>query len=331
MTNYTESEKKAVQRDAILLADTFDSKTIETDRKKESFDYYQLAANLDHDRAMFNVGSYYHRGDNRPIDIKKAIEYYTRAAELGYKQALERLGYIYSVSKLVKPDYHKAKEFFQTAFDKEHSVDNAFNLASIYCIADNEIRDVDKCLSMLNSYANKVDNESRQHVREQISIIMQEGNYSENELKGLHSVLAKLYGLNYPNAILELERKGLFKLVLSDKFNGEPEIEQLSKQLDFIYKLDDEQRFGIEFYMNRDGLDTRRDRLVVFTKWHFTPDDKALNDFVYYQTLWGDPITEWSTYRTLDETSTPGTWTLDVMGANQQLLYQNTFKVTAIN
>lgn len=331
LTNYTESEKKAVQRDAILLADTFDSKTIETDRKKESFDYYQLAANLDHDRAMFNVGSYYHRGDNRPIDIKKAIEYYTRAAELGYKQALERLGYIYSVSKLVKPDYHKAKEFFQTAFDKEHSIDNAFNLASIYCIADNEIRDIDKCLSMLNSYANKVDNESRQHVREQISIIMQEGNYSENELKGLHSVLAKLYGLNYPNAILELERKGLFKLVLSDKFNGEPEIEQLSKQLDFIYKLDDEQRFGIEFYMNRDGLDTRRDRLVVFTKWHFTPDDKALTDFVYYQTLWGDPITEWSTYRTLDETSTPGTWTLDVMGANQQLLYQNTFKVTAIN
>ena len=45
----------------------------------------------------------------------------------------------------------------------------------------------------------------------------------------------------------------------------------------------------------------------------------------------GHPLDEWFTYRTLDETSTPGTWTLDVMGANQQLLYQNTFKVTAIN
>jgi hypothetical protein len=184
---------------------------------------------------------------------------------------------------------------------------------------------------MLNSYANKVDNESRQHVREQISIIMQEGNYSENELKGLQSVLAKLYGLNYPDATLELERKGLFRLVLSDKFNGPPKIEQLSEQSKFIYKLDDEQRFGIEFYMNRDGIDSRKDRLVVFTKWHFTPDDKALTDFVYYQTLWGDPITKWYIYRTLDETSTPGTWTLDVMGANQELLYQNTFKVTAIN
>ena len=83
--------------------------------------------------------------------------------------------------------------------------------------------------------------------------------------------------------------------------------------------------------MNREGIDNRKDRLVIFTKWHFKPSSPEENENVYYQTLWGSPLDEWFTYRTLDETSTPGTWTLDVMGANQQLLYQNTFKVTAIN
>ena len=331
LTNYTESEKKAVQRDAILLADTFDSKTIETDRTKESFEYYQLAANLDHDRAMFNVGSYYHRGDNRPIDIKKAIEYYSRSAELGYENAKERLSFIYSYSLLVEPDFKKAQKYSQELYDKEQTVKNAFNLAVVNCIADIKFRNTEKCLSLIEEYAEKVGSNSNGEVREQIALLMLEGQYSTQERERLQKIIKKLYGLDYPNAILELERAGLFKLVLSEKFNGRSSVEQLNEDTEFSYTLNEKQRFGIEFSMNREGIDNRKDRLVIFTKWHFKPSSPEENENVYYQTLWGSPLDEWFTYRTLDETSTPGTWTLDVMGANQQLLYQNTFKVTAIN
>lgn len=327
----TESEREALKHDHILLADTFNSSRVDTSLKDKSFNYYKLAADFNHDRATFNVGSYYHRGQNTVIDINKAIDYYTRSANLGYINAQERLGFIYGVSQLVTPDYAKAAKHFKAVFDEEQSVINAFKLAMIHCIANDKTKDINKCFSLLNTYGDKVDTNTREDIRELLAIMMLEGEYSDAELLTLQTTLKTVFGLDFDTTEINIERSGLFQLVLSNKYNGRSEVEQLSKLDNFAYKLDSKQRFGVEFTLDRKGLDSRKDGLVVFTKWHFTPDDPNQNEYVYYQTLWGNPFSEWSTVRTLDETSVPGKWQLTIMGSNQAILHEKTFTVSAVN
>ena len=76
-------DKVAISKDFEILADALNFEGKVENNQERAFDYYKKAAELGNARAIFNIGSHYHRGQFVEKNIDTAIEYYVKSAELG--------------------------------------------------------------------------------------------------------------------------------------------------------------------------------------------------------------------------------------------------------
>ncbi len=84
---------KSLQVDELMLiADAFYFDDNVANDSEKALSYYRRAAELGDARAMYNVGSFYHRGDVVAKDLQQAIAWYKKAAEKDYADANHRLG-----------------------------------------------------------------------------------------------------------------------------------------------------------------------------------------------------------------------------------------------
>jgi|TARA_B110000444_G_scaffold255489_1_gene289975 hypothetical protein len=82
---------------------------------KTAIEYYKKAANLDHTRAMFDLGTFYQNGLLLEQNYKQAILWYEKAANKGYAAAMYGLGGLYFNGLGVKKDPDKGTIWFTKA------------------------------------------------------------------------------------------------------------------------------------------------------------------------------------------------------------------------
>lgn len=93
-------DEKADMQEYVAMADYYEGDRLIGDLEHLALKYYRLAAELGHERSMFNVGAYYHQGEEVEKDLNIAKEWYEKASEAGYANASYRLGYL-----LMRGDY----------------------------------------------------------------------------------------------------------------------------------------------------------------------------------------------------------------------------------
>ena len=82
---------------------------------KQAINYYQKAAELGHQRAMFDLGMFYQNGHLVEQDYVEAIKWYEMAANKGYAAAMYGLGGLYFNGLGVKKDQDIGKAWFTKA------------------------------------------------------------------------------------------------------------------------------------------------------------------------------------------------------------------------
>ena len=99
---------------------------------KDSFYWYDKAANQGHVPSQYSLGLIYNYGNSfvKP-NYEKAFEWFTKAAEKNDVGALFHVGYAYKNGEGVKPDEEKGFEYYKKAADRGHA-DGQVNYANLH-------------------------------------------------------------------------------------------------------------------------------------------------------------------------------------------------------
>lgn len=84
--------------------------------------YYQMAANLNHTFAQYEIGHIFYKGDGVKQDINRAIKYFMLSANNNDIRSLYFLGKIYSKDKYQLKNIDKAIYYFMKVIEKNHPV-----------------------------------------------------------------------------------------------------------------------------------------------------------------------------------------------------------------
>jgi len=115
----------------LALGNRFMSGTGVPKDEKRAIQFYQLAANKNNAKAMYNLGVCYHHGLGVPKDMAKAVEFYTHAARLDHVDAMINLGWCYRSGVGVREDKNEAVKLYSRASDLGDA-DAMLNLAGCY-------------------------------------------------------------------------------------------------------------------------------------------------------------------------------------------------------
>ena len=80
---------------------------------KEAARWYRLGADLNNDRAAYNLAGMYRVGEGVTQDYAEAAKWYTKAAELGDSRAMNWIAFFYYKGYGAKQDYEKAMEWWK--------------------------------------------------------------------------------------------------------------------------------------------------------------------------------------------------------------------------
>ena len=330
-TEISEDENKALATDYALLADSYDFEQKVSKAPEKSYRYYMKAAEYQNSRALFNIGSYYHRGELVKNNINTAVEHYIKSAELNYEGANRRLGIMYMEGQSVEQDFDKAFKYLSKAYDLDDSVFNLMRLGRFYCVASEKYRDMKKCFDhfKLKDIGNLSSREQRNAYdtrQKEIAKTFVGSNYSKEELYQLQKFIKDTYNLTHIDFELEVEKSGVFEFQHSEKYGKSGEYVlidegnkvQAIKGKDLIY--------GLYFNTDFDGIDSRRDKTVIIAKWTEV-NSKGKSKIVNNMFLWGNPLDEWSALREVSIGDDPATYRLDIYDLNKQKVYTRDFVV----
>lgn len=161
----TTGDASEVAKEYVKIADVYDYDNLTENDKKKSFEYYVRAAKLGHPRAMFNYGSYFHRGEFVDLDMDNAVQWYEKASEAGYDSASYRLGMLFSEGSLVTKDILKSHAYFTLADKQGFDARAGIQMAKELCTGINIPRDELKCMNLLNLAKIKEDNRQNRTVK----------------------------------------------------------------------------------------------------------------------------------------------------------------------
>jgi len=104
---------------------------------KDAYNWFILAVNQGHSKAMFALANIYHYGIGVKFNPMKALELYTRSAETGNGEALLLLGKVYHSGELGVMDEQRSKQYYSEAFEflyEQALVENDANAQ--YCLGN---------------------------------------------------------------------------------------------------------------------------------------------------------------------------------------------------
>jgi dipeptidyl aminopeptidase/acylaminoacyl peptidase len=324
-------EKIALAKDHTLLADSYDFEHKVSKNSKKAYRHYLEAAKYQDSRSLFNVGSYYHRGELVEKDINTAVDYYIKSAELDYKGANRRLGRMYMEGQTIQKDFVKAFKYLSKAYVLDDSLFNSMRLGRFYCVASEKYKDMEKCIN--NFKLKGIDNLSLTKQKEVYNIRKKEiartlidGNYSKEEFFQLQSFIKNTYKLTHVRFDFEVERSGTFIFQHNEKF-GKPGKYILIDESNKVQRIQEKNLiYGLYFKTDINGIDTRKDKIVIIAKWtkvSKTGESKTVNTLF----LSGNPVDEWSALRQVSINDEPATYRLDIYDLNKKNIYTKDFIV----
>lgn len=78
---------------------------------------YQMAANQDNTKAIYNLARLYHYGIGVEVDYKKAVELYEKNAAKNHPESIAALGVLYYQGLGIEQDIDRAKQLFEQAVE----------------------------------------------------------------------------------------------------------------------------------------------------------------------------------------------------------------------
>lgn len=328
--NLTKKSQISLQRDYLVLADSYDNNNKITSDPEKAFKFYLKAADFGDGRASFNVASYYHRGLVVDKNIDKAKYYYEKAGELGYSNAYKRLGRMYMEGDIFEKNHSKAFKYLVKANDGDESTLNNIMLGRWYCLAPQSLkRDVDKCLSLMKkgevtkNDRNKIENA----LKANLAWITIDGDFTPQELAKVQTFEKEVFKLKELSLEMEFIESGMFIYEKSDSYGKSGEYLLKYKQ-NRISTANADGYFGVEFEVDIDGIDNYRKQTGVVARWYKTNtnDEKIIvaNEFLY-----GSPKaskTPWAMRRRVDSVEPGEIWTIEIYDLNQQLLFHDNYE-----
>lgn len=102
----------------------------------KSYNYYKIAADLNHPSANWAIGFMYYNGyigEKNKLDLQKAVEYFKKAISYGSVSAINSMGLVYLEGKVpsIKANKEKAMELFNEAIMK-NNIFALNNIGKIY-------------------------------------------------------------------------------------------------------------------------------------------------------------------------------------------------------
>ena len=312
--------KRALAEDQVVLADGYSyEKRLENNQEK-ALHYYRKAADLGDERALFNVGAYYHRGEVVSKDPLKAEQFYIKSAELGYVDAHLRLGQLYLDGAFLAQDFAKAKHHFDEVVRlKNEDAKAGLFLGRWYCTAPVPDQDFSRCLTYLNDNSpakrKDVSGLGSAFMSAVAAIFIEGQGLTVAQLEQLRDFVRESYQLN--NDILSFSQ--LTSGVFSKTGQGYQHLtEKTVKQMTSLSN----KYFGASFKVDIDGINRGVHRLALVSRWiERDANNHVVN--VQYDLLYGSPRDNWSLTQPVKQTG--ANWSLEIFDLNRNLLHQEQF------
>ena len=324
-----EDENTSLATDYVLLADSYDfEQRVKRDPKK-AYRYYLKAAEHKEKRALFNIGSYYHRGELVEQNIETAIEYYEESSALGYVGAYRRLGRLYMEGVDVTKDDDKAYQYLSKAYELEDSLLHTMLLGRFYCVADKKYKNMDKCfenfrLNGIEELSNKEQRTLYNKRQNEISKTFINGYFTTDELALLKSFIKDTYKLTHVDFELGIEEAGIFEYRQSDKYGQSGNYELVNEGDRVQGKEGEILAYGLKFSTDFSGIDSKKDKTVIIAIWSKLTDSGETK-IVDNMFLWGNPLDEWSAIKEVSVGDDVSTYRLDIYNLNREKMYTRDF------
>ncbi|WP_289029731.1 prolyl oligopeptidase family serine peptidase [uncultured Paraglaciecola sp.] len=323
-----EQAKIARQDDLMAIADGYNSKTFAKDDQEKALKYYQKAAELGNGRALFNVGSYYHRGKIVDKDISQAIEFYKRSLAAGYANAGIRLGNLYRDDKNITKDYLYSFQSYQKSKELESKVANLY-IGQAHCLGEGVEKDMDICLNNLffidtvgnkKLWLTKSIGKERDKV---VKTVLWDNKFTKQELNQFNKYVMKEHELDVQKVEFDDAEYGVYK----EEYYREVYSQTVHKKTTTIVPLEKNTLFGAVIELDAaEDHDAKNPKTMIKFRW-IAPDElkQHTEEHVSIVNLKNDITLRFRLNQEYELIE--GSWTLEVEGIDGTPLFTKTFEV----
>ncbi|ALT00220.1 prolyl oligopeptidase family serine peptidase [Lacimicrobium alkaliphilum] len=308
------------QQEAMLIADVFSFNYLLEKNRIKAKEYYEQAASLGDARALFNIGSYYHRGILVNESLAKAIELYKQSSDAGYEEASYRLGVLLADKNSPHYDPKVSFDYFTLAQIQNFDLRADLYLARAHCLGEAIERNVSYCVSKLKlSSGGKVNKQVREVRHELLTEVLLEGKYSVDELEQFKQILRDNYNVHHFEFEVDEDDMGVFE------FNQRSREHEHADTTTLIPNTE-----GTVFGMlvDYDANGSRFQNLAVINRWTRIDPDSTDEQIVYQNLVYGNDREPWKTLLEMPDDAHSGTqYRLDIYAVNGRLLLSKIFTV----
>ncbi|WDE03846.1 prolyl oligopeptidase family serine peptidase [Thalassomonas viridans] len=329
----SEKSKLALAYDFAIIADGFSADArIDNDEQKALL-YYQKAADYGHPRANFNLGSYYHSGEQVALNMDKAVQYYQKSAELGFAKAYARLGRMYMEGEHLAQDWGLALSHLSKAQKLDDSPFNNIRLARFYCIAPGKYKNVARCIELmeLKQYEERskaVFRSAAKEVSKTLVWILADADLTQEELELVQQFAMASFQLTEVDVTFENVADGIFEYRESKKFGGHGEYRLVAPGAQVnTYGKNKKLHIGVLFDLDVPGIDGSTVRTAVAARWSMTTAD-GRRKYLQHKFLYGPPVGEWSMLYEVGDIEETATMTLEIFDFNQTRIYFDEYELS---
>ncbi|MCG9737975.1 prolyl oligopeptidase family serine peptidase [Shewanella insulae] len=339
--------------DLATIADGYNFKDKVENSPSQALAYYHQAAKAGDGRSAYNYGiKLLHKGKKllketqgqettelMGVDdsqegsrlVADGVSWVEIGSSLGYASASHWLGKLYDQGEHVTLDLTKAVNFYDAAVEQGHDARSLLRMGKIYCLAEDDLKDVQRCTELLSlskladlpkkEQKNAVTEDSRSLLRWVIGQLYAHGNFDAKETQLIQDLVKQEYGVSQTQVALEYVETGAveysryrkkYKVYDKDKrFDASPSLE-----LGMVFEVEPQK--GVE----------EQGKVAVIAKW-IKEDDKGDKEIVQSDLLWGTPDEDsWNTRISFkDKELFKGKLTVELSDLNNNLLATRTLEI----
>lgn len=315
-------KEEAIIEERVLIADSFMNANAIEERPEVAFQHYLSAAELGHARSMFNVGSYYHRGEVVDKDLETALVWYRKASNAGYAKASFRVAELYRNDTIIERNYKQSYEFYNQAHQQGYDAEASVGVGRAYCLGSGVEKDIEKCLnyldfSRLDDKKNKMTNRSHKSLKETVVEIYAKGKFEENELLEIRGLVEKKYNLKGFEFEFFLKNYGVY----NKDSKGEMVHQSTSENIELT---NDMTAVGVSF--NLKALDRKNKKATTATFAFWARIKNGVETVVTAHLLSGEASDVWSSWYWINSEEGDCDFKLEVFDIEQNKLFSKIFR-----
>ena len=315
----------------VRLGDSYTFRDNLDNDEKKAYEFYVLASEHGENRAMFNVGSFYHQGKFVDKDIDQAIQWYQKASDAEYSDASYRLGNMFYDGKETEQNFEASFKHYTKAKEQENELSD-FPIARAHCLGKGVEQNFETCLNQLFYIDNEektvksLSDKAFKAWRNAITDITWDNNFSETEISEYEQHLFKEIDLEVKNIKVDDIDYGLFKRD-NRSWNRNTKVHEKTTSKIILKKGT---IFGayVSFENNDQTVDKVKAKTMIKMRWRLP---EAIKDKESKKTNIISTSKDYGYYWSLvsDEDLVPGDYTLEIYSLDDELILRKTF--TAIS